>query len=85
MFFSLSLSVDESRQSSIGNKTSYARLLILSSGYEFLGISSARAFNVSMALNGEYIYIYIEYRVNLRDRESFFLDFFSLFDNLWCF
>lgn len=53
----LSLSVDESRQSSIGNKTSYARLLILSSGYEFLGISSARAFNVSMALNGEYIYI----------------------------
>lgn len=70
----------------IGNKTSYARLLISffpRSGYEFLGISSARAeFYVSMVLNEEkdiYICVY------LRDGESFFLDFFSLFDNLCCF
>lgn len=48
----------------IGNKTSYARLLISffpRSGYEFLGISSARAeFYVSMVLNEEKdIYIYV--------------------------
>lgn len=47
---------DVSRQIPIENKTSYARLLILSSGYEFLGINSARADFNGIKRRG-YVYI----------------------------